>query len=562
MRNEWSPWAHQIMSARYAHDVVDVPKHDGDTGCYRKESWPELARRVTRHVFGAIKDQNLVAPYAPRVQKLIEDRVFIPGGRYLYAAGREFHQVQNCLLLRAEDTREGWADHLSKVALASMTGAGVGAVYSDLREKGAPIRRTGGKSSGPLALMQATNEVGRAAEQGGNRRAALWAGLHWDHPDVHEFIRMKHWPEEVRALKAVDHRFPATMDYTNISVIFDDAFFEAYARHSLRAYKVFWETLASAVQYGDPGFSIDIGSHAGENLRNACTEVTSKDDSDICNLGSINLARIESPAHMRQVVESACAFLLAGTVYSDVPYDRVRGVRARNRRLGLGLMGIAEWQLQRGERYGTVSDDLTALLKAYARSGVVATRIATDWMLSAPLATRSIAPTGTIGIVAETTTGMEPIFAVAYQRRYIEQGARLHQYVVDPVAKRLLDSGVPADAIEDAYALASTPEGIERRLDFQVYLQQYVDHAVSSTINLAPWGSPSNNDHTVKRLGEALLSRMPALRGITFYPDGARGGQPLTRVSLEQALGKEGQVFEAADVCSIRGGTDGASCGE
>jgi ribonucleoside-diphosphate reductase alpha chain len=126
--------------------------HPGET------TWREVANRVASNVLGAVD--------APRgmvgeVANLIAERKFMPGGRYLYAAGRDFHQVQNCLLLRAEDSREGWAEHVSKSTMALMTGAGIGAVYSDLREKGAHIRKTGGTSSGPLALMQMTNEVGR-----------------------------------------------------------------------------------------------------------------------------------------------------------------------------------------------------------------------------------------------------------------------------------------------------------------------------------------------------------------------------------------------------------------
>src|ERR1043166_6154257 len=133
--------------------------------------------------------------------------------------------------------------------------------------------------------------------------------------------------------------------------------------------------------------------------------------------------------------------------------------------------------------------------------------------------------TGTIGIVAETTTGTEPIFCVAYKRRYLKGNVTHYQYVVDPTAQRLIDNGVDPETIEDAYSLA---ENVERRVAFQVWLQGWVDHAISSTINLPAWGSEHNNEQRVRPFGEMLMKHLPKLRGITCYPDGARGGQPLT----------------------------------
>jgi hypothetical protein len=794
--------------------------------------------------------------------------------------------TSNCLLLRAEDSREGWADLLHKASMALMTGAGIGVVYSDVRPEGAAIHRTGGTATGPLALMQMVNEVGRGVMQGGSRRSAIWAGLHWDHPDCMKFVTLKNWSPEVRALKERDYNFPATLDGTNISVILDDAFFQAYhddqhAQHAL-AHGIYWATVRQMLKTAEPGFSIDAGPNAGEHLRNApvtgdthvltdtgyrevgsligqpvtvwtgkqwapnvvfketypaapvvkvgftggrslrcdpahpflveryhgrgkrrtlvgiervpasqlapgdvlhvslpartasprdveaytlgytygdgsfgrgnaeitfctqgskacaaamagsarvssvnerdargftrmylrtdhaywggrdkgafpvelyaataaeqlsfvaglfdadgnweptqhrlrlssnypaflrgvarvleqngilasvhangtstcgqkqtyalsvmgdylqrfatlvptvrvkpdttgwepdrvstlkvltvepdgvepvfcadvrvpehafmaegviisnCTEVTSHDDSDICNLGSINMARIESLEDMAEAVEVATAFLLAGTVYSHLPYDQVDQVRSRNRRLGLGLMGLHEWLLKRGKRYGPDAE-LAEYLDVYAGSTRVARRYADQWGLSHPIKTRAIAPTGTIGIVAETTTGVEPIFCVAYKRRYLKGTTVHYQYVIDPAAKRLIDQGLDPEAIEDAYSLA---EDVERRVAFQAWVQQYVDHAISSTINLPHWGSPSNNEGTVQAFGTMLLRYLPGLRGVTCYPDGARGGQPLTPVKYATAIKHVGEVFiEQADVCDL---TKGGSCG-
>jgi ribonucleoside-diphosphate reductase alpha chain len=546
MNSEMSVFSKTIMEQKYSH-----LKKDGS-----KETWEEIADRVSKNVMRAVNAPKVLVE---EIRDAIAQRKFMPGGRYLYASGRPLHQTQNCLLLRAEDSREGWSDLMQKASMALMTGAGIGVVYTDVRAEGKPIRKTGGVASGPLSLMQIVNEIGRGVRQGGDRRSAIWAGLSWSHPDVMKFITMKNWSPEVREMKEKDYNFPATMDGTNISVGLDDAFFKAYNDEKnklhLHAQSVYWATIRQMLKTAEPGFSIDCGVNAGENLRNACTEVTSHDDSDICNLGSINMAQISSLEEMKRITEIGIAFLLAGTVYSDVPYARVDQIRTKNRRLGLGLMGLHEWLLIHGKKYGPDAE-LTKYLEIYATSTEIAGKYADEWEISRPIKTRAIAPTGTIGIVAETTTGMEPIFCVAMKRRYLKGDAVHYQYVIDPTAKRLVDTGVNPDLIEDAYSLA---ENVERRVEFQAYLQRYVDHSISSTINIPSWGSELNNDSRVRDFGNMLMKYLPSLRGVTAYPDGARGGQPLTPVKYSTAVKHIGEIFiEGADICDI---TKGGSCG-
>ena len=543
-----SEFARGIMENKYAHTQKDGTK----------ETWEQVAYRVTKHVMRAL-DYTMRDTECKQIFELIRDRKFMPGGRYLYAAGRPFHQVQNCLLLRAEDSREGWAELMSKSTMALMTGAGIGVDYSEVRPEGTIIRKTGGTATGPLALMQMVNEAGRGIMQGGSRRSAIWAGLNWAHADVQKFVRMKDWPQEIVKMKEKDFSATAPMDGTNISVLLDDEFFEAYHndKHPLhnQAHSVYWAVTEHMLETAEPGFSIDVGKNAGETLRNACTEVSSADDSDICNLGSINLSRIDSLEEMAHVVELGTLFLLAGTVYSDVPYSGVDRTRTKNRRLGLGIMGIHEWLLKNGKSYGP-DEELEKYLKVYATSTKIAHKYAKEHQLSKPKKTRAIAPTGTIGIVAETTTGIEPIFCVAYKRRYLKHKTWHYQYVIDPAAKRLVAQGVDPEQIEDAYSL-----DFERRIAFQAWVQQYVDHGISSTINLPAWGSEENNANTTRKYGDILMKYLPELRGITAYPDGARGGQPLTPVRYTTAIKHVGAelVEEAIDVCDI---TKGGSCGD
>lgn len=547
MKDDMSVFAKTIMEQKYSH----IKKNK------EKESWNEIAKRVVKHVMKSVDAED---DLIKELEQAIIERKFIPGGRYLYSAGLPYHQTQNCILLRAEDSREGWSELLQKASLALMTGAGIGIDYSDIREYGAKIRKTNGFATGPCSLMQMINEAGRGIMQGGSRRAAIWAGLSWKHPDIHKFINMKNWITEVRELKEKDFNFPATMDMTNISVLLDDEFFEAYNndKHSLHsfAHAIYWETVKRMLKTAEPGFSIDVDKNSGETLRNACTEVTSSDDSDICNLGSINLSRIESIEEMKKIVEISTAFLLAGTVYSHVPYSKIDLIRTKNRRLGLGLMGIHEWLLLHNKKYGK-DIELQKYLEVYSDSTNISYKYAKEWGLSKPKKTRAIAPTGSIGILAESTTGIEPIFCVAYKRRYLKGDVWHYQYVIDPTAKRLIDSGVDPALIEDAYSLA---DDVERRVEFQAWVQGYVDHAISSTINLPKWGSELNNEANILKFGNIFMKYLPNLRGLTCYPDGARGGQPLVPVQYDTAIKSVGEIFtEAANICSI---TKGGSCGE
>lgn len=877
MNDSMSAFADRIMKQKYSHI-----KRDGEI-----EEWDNIAYRVSKHV---LKVVDAPKSQIEETKRLISERKFIPGGRYLSNVGRPYHQVQNCLLLRAEDSREGWSELMQKITMSLMTGAGIGVDYSQIRGEGKPVRKTGGIATGPIWLMRMVNEAGRGIVNGGNRRCAIWAGLNWSHPDIHKFISIKNWIPEVVALKAKDFSFPATLDMTNISVGLDDEFFKAYAdeKHELHATarSVYKQSVRHMLETGEPGFSINLGKERNETLRNApvcgetqvlteegyqmvedivgipqeiwtgeqwasdvvfketspnseilrvsftggreircdrshpffreiylgngerrrlssiektaaedlhpgdilhvslpktdvitteckdvdgyalgyaygdgsfvngnaaeitfcteeskacaslvaesslissvnwkdgrgyvrayfsanrpfwggrskeifppelnrsshsfiscflaglfdadgnweptqkhirlsskhegflrgvarlleswgilagvsksghstygkaqtyqlvimssytkrfsefvptirlkpnlfgyesyrdsvlkvlsvepdgyapvycadvrvpehsfqaegviignCTEITSADDSDICNLGSINLSRIESLEEMEHVVEIGTAFLLAGTVYSDVPYSKVDLVRTKNRRLGLGLMGIHEWLLKKGFRY-EANEELQKYLEIYEKSDKYAAKYAKKWDISVPVKTRAIAPTGTIGIIGETTTGIEPIFCVAYKRRYLRGGLWNFEYVVDPTAKRLIEADVPVEKIEDAYALS---EDVERRVKFQVWVQKYVDHAISSTINLPVWGSEFNNEAMVQSFGDMLINYLPRLRGLTVYPDGARGGQPLTPVPYMTAINHVGEVFvESADICEI---TRGESCG-
>jgi len=535
-------FAERIFKQKYAQGAEDT--------------WDALSDRLVEDVCGTRNgsDRNLLSrDDQKQLSQYIKEFKFIPGGRYLYYAGRSFKAYNNCYLLRCEeDTREEWANVTWRAMNCLTTGGGIGIDYSRLRPKGKPLSRTGGTSSGPLPLMSAINEIGRSVMQGGSRRSAIYASLNWQHEDIPYFLKAKNWNEVTVQQKALDFNYPGFLDMTNISINYDDAWgFDP-------SNPIFLENCKQAMMTGEPGFSFNFGDKENETLRNACTEVTSEDDSDVCNLGSINLGNINNIEEFLGVVTLASKFLVCGTLRADLPYEKVYKVREKNRRLGLGLMGIHEWLLKRKSAY-EVTPELHTWLKVYKdESERAANEHCERLFISKPVAYRAIAPTGSIGILAGTTTGIEPLFAVAYKRRYLTDGTKWkYEYVVDSTADLLIrEYGLNPDAIDTAYKLS---HDYERRIKFQADIQDYVDMSISSTINLPSWGSKDNNESKVEEFARTLSNYAPRLRGFTCYPDSSRGGQPITEIEYNEALKHKGTVFVENDICDITG--KGGSCG-
>ena len=494
---------------------------------------------------------------------------FIPGGRYLYYAGREKKFFNNCYLLKCEeDTREDWANLSWKAESCLMTGGGIGSDYSVYRAEGKGLGGTGGIASGPIPKIQMINEIGRRVMQGGSRRSAIYASLNWKHEDIYKFLSSKNWKDmpigntgqTLFDVKQDDFNFPAPLDMTNVSVNYDTEWLLNFWKTG-EVGDVFRTNIRQALSTAEPGFSFNFFDKEKETLRNACTEVTSEDDSDVCNLGSLNFARIDDLNQLRDVVELATKFLLCGTLRAQLPYDKVYDVREKNRRLGLGLMGLHEWLIQRNSKYET-TEEMHRWLKVYeAESDSVSDSFADELGISRPVAKRAVAPTGTIGIIAGTSTWVEPIFAVSYKRRYLKNRRWHYQYVVDSAAQEMIDLyGTDPNKIESAMDLATD---YERRLSFQANIQEYVDMSISSTINLPPWDTKENNEDLVEPFAQTLARYAHRLRGFTCFPDGSRGGQPLTVVSYKEAVDTLGEEFEdniqAHDICEITG--SGGVCG-
>jgi len=554
-----SKFSEDIFYTKYSHEGA--------------ETFHELACTLVEDVC----QNNLSKDEKEALIDHISNLRFLPGGRYLYYAGRDKKFFNNCYLLKAEeDTREDWANLSWKSESCLMTGGGIGVDYSTYRPEGQTLKGTGGISSGPIPKMQMINSIGQKVMQGGSRRSAIYASLNWKHDDIDKFLVAKNWfdmpvgkTDEVGSplpgmsygdIKQQDFNFPAPLDMTNISVNYDTEWLLNYWEKGDLGH-VFRTNVHQALKTGEPGFSFNFFEKENETLRNACTEVTSEDDSDVCNLGSLNFARIDDLNQLQEVVQLSTKFLLCGTLRAALPYEKVYEVRNSNRRLGLGLMGLHEWLIQRRHKYET-TPELHRWFKVYeAESDKVARSFSNKLNISVPVAVRAVAPTGTIGILGGTSTGVEPIFAVAYKRRYLKNKRWHYQYIVDSVAQEMIKLyDIKPENIESAQDLVTD---YERRLNFQANVQEYVDMAISSTINLPAWGTEDNNEGKVEDFAQTLAKYAHRLRGFTCYPDGCRGGQPLTVVPYSEAVEKLGEEFEdniqTHDICEITG--LGGTCG-
>jgi len=389
MQHFRTEFSQNIFNYKYKHDKAN--------------DWGELSNTLIEDVCRTY----LSTEEKEELKKYHTEMKFIAGGRYLYYCGRPFKAFNNCYLLRSEeDSREDWANLSWKAESCLMTGGGIGNDYSKYRPKGSPILKTGGTASGPISKMKMINEIGREVMQGGSRRSAIYASLNWKHPDVNEFLHCKDWYSmpvsgaygddgnnlTIGQLKEKDFNYPAPLDMTNISLNYDNEFLAELSDGKLPV--TFVENCRQALKTGEPGFSFNFGAKENETLRNACTEVTSEDDSDVCNLASINLANIESIQEFNRIVELVSKFLLCGTMIADLPYKKVYEVREKNRRLGLGLMGVHEWLLKRGYKYEVVPE-LHDWLKIYKDiSEDSANKLADELKINRPVAYRAIAPTG------------------------------------------------------------------------------------------------------------------------------------------------------------------------
>jgi ribonucleoside-diphosphate reductase alpha chain len=519
----------------------------------------------------------------------------MPGGRIWYGCGRPVPQLLNCYVLPTEDSREGWAKMVGDNIIISGMGGGIGENYGNIRPRGAPIAGTGGFATGSVSVMRIENSVLNEIRNGASRRAARMMSLPINHPDIEEFIAAKADLGE--------------LNNANVSVIFDEnpmEFFQMVREdremdlvHRGKVYKTIsarklWNSIVHhALKHGEPGLLNGWLANRMNNLTgvrelvtvNPCGEQWLQPYSTCC-LSALVLPRFvkeskskDLTAHidwerLHDAVATNTRFLDDVLSVTQYPTQEIKQESLDTRRIGGGIMGLHYMLIMLGLKYSSPEardfcDKLGGFIKhaAYDTSVTLAAekgpfplwdwdkaskseyiqrlkpsmrnKIRTYGLRNCSLLT--IAPTGTTGMVQGVSTGIEPIFGMGYERWRRVGEERTLEIVTDPMFKKYVDEGKDTSVFE-----SSADIDADDHLAMQHIWQQHIDNAISKTINL-PQGK-----YTEDQLSDLYMKWLPDLKGLTIYPEGSRGEEPLKRLPIERviaAIHADKVVTEISDDC-------------
>ncbi len=531
------------------------------------ETPEELFRRVARAAASPEAQwggASQARRWEEQFHRMLTSLDFLPNSPMLMNAGLPLGQLSACFVLPVEDTMEGIFEAIKQMALVQRTGGGTGFSFSRLRPKGDVVASTGGEASGPVSFMRIFDSATENIKQGGKRRGANMGVLRVDHPDILEFIRVK-----------MDGR---SVQNFNLSVGVTDSFMEAVQRGesyslihprigkpagTLKAGEVFEEIIQAAWATGDPGLLfLDAINRANPTpslgmieASNPCGELPLL-PFESCNLGSINLAHFLREEKGRADVDwdrlrletrNAVRFLDNMIEVSSSPIPQIRERTLSTRKIGLGVMGFADALIRLGLSYNSEEAVRLAqeLMRAIQEEALAASgELAQDrgvfpmWPDSIYPAKKvrmrnaartAVAPTGTISIIAQTSAGIEPIFALAYRRTHVlkdETLAEVNLLFLEALERRGLDrQRLVARVLEEGSLkrVPEVPEEIrrifvtaleippEQHLKIQHAFQRYVDSSVSKTINLPQESTPQEIGRIYQRAWEL------SLKGITIY---------------------------------------------
>lgn len=536
------------------------------------ETPQELFERVAR----AIAQGELVFGKASDARRreaefldLLASRKFLPNSPTLMNAGTPLGQLSACFVVPVHDSMEEIFDALRRMALVQRSGGGTGFSFSELRPRGDLVASTGGEASGPVSFMRVFDAATEHIKQGGRRRGANMGVLRVDHPDILELIRAKTDRSSLRnfnlSVAVTDDFLRAVRDRSQFALVNPRT---RATTASVAAREIFDAIVDATWSCGDPGLLFrDAIERANPTPRlgpldatNPCGEVPLLPH-EACNLGSIDLAKMVTRtngapgvdwAELRRVVRLAVRFLDDVIEVNRYASAETESISRANRKVGLGVMGLAAMFIRLGVSYD--SDDATHLAARVARfieqHAIAASQdlaeergLFPNWSLSVYAqdevrirnATRTaVAPTGTLSILAETTCSIEPLFALAYRRSGVlgEQSLEevnplfldfLERNHLSFVLDRVLETGtlaganVPAE-VKSLFATALEIP-LERHLRTQHAFQSFVDNGVSKTINLPTSATREDIERGIWRAWEL------GLKGLTFFRFGSRGTQ-------------------------------------
>ncbi len=515
---EWQPEAIKILEARYLKKnkegkVIEQPD--------------EMLARVASHVAKA-EGKNREEHWYDEFMSIMDTLEFLPNSPTLMNAGKELGQLSACFVLPILDDMSNIFEMVKQTALIHKTGGGTGLMFSHLRPANSMVATTSGVASGPVSFMSVFNQATEVIKQGGVRRGANIGILACSHPDIYRFIKCKEDGLQFQNF--------------NISVSITDNFLKAVKSNNgyplrnpyskertyIKANDLFDEICLQAWKTGEPGL-LFIDTINNKNPIPECGRIEACNPCgeqpllpyESCNLGSIDVSKFVSNNtvnwdRLSDVVAIAVRFLDDVIDVNKYPNVKIMRKTRLTRKVGLGIMGWADMLIKLGIRYD--SDEAVKLAKR-----LMMNVRETAHMISRDLGKEkgycfdrlkrrnscltTIAPTGTLSILAGCSSGIEPIFGKNYTKTVLNNV--------------VLDLGSKYKVVRDEVLVTATEIPVEKHIEMQAAFQQYTDNAVSKTINLP-------NSATKEDVRKAfLLAHFLGCKGITVYRDGSRQNAPL-----------------------------------
>jgi ribonucleoside-diphosphate reductase alpha chain len=517
---------------------------------------------------------------------------FLPNSPTLMNAGTGIQQLSACFVIPVEDSIESIYDAIKYAAIIHQSGGGTGFSFSSLRPEGDIVHSTGGVASGPVSFMRVFDAATEAIKQGGRRRGASMGVLSVHHPDIRRFVRAKR---------------EGALNNFNISVAATDTFMEAVeAGESIPlvnprtgrkvgredARELLWEMADNAWRCGDPGmiFIDEVNRHnpipglGRLEATNPCGEVPLH-PFEACNLGSIDLNKFIVNGkidweRLGETVEVAVTFLDNVIDVTRYPLTQTERVVKGNRKVGLGVMGFADLLIAMGIKYGSrdsvrVAEELMGTIRARAEE--VSGRLGEERgdfpniglsVHSPPrrnATVLSVAPTGSISMIADCSSGIEPLFAICYTKHVLdgstlrmvnpafmrvakERGFHSDELMIQVAKEHSIQriDGIPEDVKEIFVTAHDVP--FREQLEVQAAFQRHVDNSVSKTVNLP-------EEATEQDVYEAyILAYTLGCKGITVYREGSRPEQVITVTSdICPSCGGAIRAVDGAFVCPTCG---------
>ncbi|WP_035587970.1 vitamin B12-dependent ribonucleotide reductase [Hippea jasoniae] len=548
------------------------------------ETPDQLIDRVAKAIADADKlytsDEKEIQKTYEEFKEIMSELQFLPNTPTLVNAGRPLGQLSACFVLPIDDSMESIFDAVKATALIHKSGGGTGFSFSRLRPKNDIVSSTMGVSSGPVSFMKVFDCATEAIKQGGVRRGANMGILRVDHPDILDFIHCKEKEGEFSNFNisvAITNKFLQALENDEEYELVNPRNGEATGK--LKASFVWDEIAKGAHKNGEPGIIFIDRINEKHPLSKEVGIIESTNPCgeqpllpyESCNLGSINLGKfVKNKAidfdSLARVVKIAVHFLDNVIDVNKYPLKKIEENTKKNRKIGLGVMGFADLLIDLGIPYNSqeavkTAEEVMRFIQETSKkaSSELAEKrgnfpnykysvYAKDEIPMRNATTTTIAPTGSISMIADASSGIEPIFALAYYKQVLD-GKRL-PYVYERLFNILKERGVYSDALSEKIidnrgslkGIEEIPEDVKKlfvtamdisykaHIDIQAAFQKYTDNAVSKTINMA-------NSVTVDDVKEAYnYAYKKGLKGITVYRDGSRVDQVLVTPKKEQKI--------------------------